>query len=131
MPNFASFAAVMRDWESLLAAYKAHAELLPDLEVHRALLEKQLLQAKALKDKQDLEEGLRRKTTQELKAVIDEGREQAIALRGLVKAHLGRKDKLLAQFGVAPFTPAKRRQAPDVKPVPEVGESHGPKSPKA
>lgn len=118
MPINASFAAVMRDWESLLAAYKAHAELLPDLEVHRALLEKQLLQAKALKDKQDFEVGLRLKTTQELKAVIDEGREQAIVLRGLVKAHLGRKENILAKFGVAPFK-ARRRKAADVTPVPE------------
>lgn len=119
MPTNASFATVMRDWESLLAAYKAHAELLPDLEVHRALLEKQLLQAKALKDKQDFEAGLRLKTTQELKAVIDEGREQAIVLRGLVKANLGRKANLLAKFGVAPFKPARRRKAPEVQPVPE------------
>lgn len=103
------FHDITGDWESLLAAWRKHAELLPGGEALRALLEERLQQAKMLKERQVYAAALRQEATQELRKVMQDGRAQVIALRHLAKAVLGHKSELLTQLGATPIRPRRRR----------------------
>ena len=109
MPNTASYADVVRDWEHLLSATADNASEVPSAEPYRTELEKIMTDVKALKARQDTMAGFRQRSTQQLKEMLVQGREVAMRLRGVVKANLGPKNELLTRFGVAPLRPHGRR----------------------
>ncbi len=126
-----SFADVLRDWELLLEAANDNAEPLAAAQPVREALATSLAEARALKARQDSFSANRQQTTQELRELIDRGREEARRLRGLAKGLLGTKTERLVQFRVMPVRRQSRRRAttpPKKNVVP--GDEAAPGSPK-
>jgi hypothetical protein len=115
MPNNSSYADIIRDWEKLLASVQGDAADLPTAEPHRLALQQTLDQIKTLKTRQDTLQATRQETTQDLNKLVVQAREQAIRLRGVVRAEVGPKSERLVQFGVAPLR--KRSRAAKTPPA--------------
>ncbi len=122
MANINSFPYLIRDWQRLLQAFLDHAEALAPAESQRAALSDLLTRALDLKARQDSFSAVRQQTTQELGEVLDDGREQARRLRGMVKGILGTKNERLVQFDVAPIRKRSRKaKSPEMIPPKEAG----------
>jgi hypothetical protein len=121
MPNPSAYSDFVQDIKSLLNAAEANAAALAHLEDERLGMEKHLVELDAVKARQEAAMGERRKASQELKALLEKGRVMAIHYRTGVKAALGYKNELLAQFGIAPARKRVRRAKPvQTEPAPEV-----------
>lgn len=118
MPQITAFAKVFRDWEGLIGACLQNLALLPGLEAVLALLQTNLAEARQIKIEQEDFEGRRKAMTQRLDVVVEEGRENARKLRGLVLAQLGSRSEQLTQFGVTPIRKGTRKKAAEKKPAP-------------
>lgn len=116
MAGINSFPDLTRDWEGLLAASLEHAEILVNIEPLRAPVEQALTDVKTLKDRQDSLQAQRQRTTQELKALMDRGKEAARRLRAAIKAQLGTDNELLVRFGLPPRR-KRVRKAKTAKPA--------------
>jgi DNA-directed RNA polymerase alpha subunit len=117
MPAATSFADVIRDWERLLAAHTDNAEILTPAEAQRRVLEEFLAKARELKARQESLNAAKQQTTQEITALVKDGREAARRLRSAVKANLGTKNERLTQFKIAPL----RERAPRKPKTPAPG----------
>jgi hypothetical protein len=113
MPEINSYADTTNDWEGLLVATLEHLAQLPSVEAHRTALEQHLQATKAVKARQDSHTAGRQEATQELKAMIVQGRELATRLRGAIRADLGPKNERLVQFRVKPIRRRTRRTKPE------------------
>jgi hypothetical protein len=123
MPNINSYADQFRDWDQILQAFIDNAEVLAPAEPLRAALEKTLASLRDVKARQDSHTAVRQEATQELTALIHQGREQARRLRGMVKGLLGTKNERLVQFKVAPIRSRPRKTAkPPVLAPPHTAE---------
>src|SRR5215208_4831512 len=100
MPNANSYVKVLRDWEQLLSAVVDNADDLAAAESLRNTLQQQMAEARVLKARQEAATARRQKLTQELHKVLEDGRENAMRLRGIVKGQIGPKSELLVQFGM-------------------------------
>lgn len=122
MPIVSSFADVVLDWEGLLTGVQENLELLPSVESHRLALEQHLQLTKSAKARQEAHTAGRQEATQELKALVNQGRELAIRLRNVVRADLGPKSERLVRFRVSPLRKRPRRntQADGKPPEPPV-----------
>ena len=130
MPNTGSYPSVIRDWQLLLAATAENAARMPEAEDLRQALEQHLAATIALKASQDSAKAGRQRMTQELKAMLDQGREFAMRLRGLAKARIGPKNEQISQFGVAPLRRRSRQsKSPPVTSPPVPPEATPPASP--
>src|SRR5262245_60716514 len=109
MPNTGSYPAVIRDWQLLLAAAAENAAKMPGAEDLWQELEQLLAATIALKASQDSAKAARQRRTQELREMLDQGRELAMRLRGMAKARIGPKNEQISQFGVAPLRKRGRR----------------------
>ncbi len=114
MPRASSFAHVIRDWESLLAALNQHAELQVTLETERLALETDLTEARALKTQQETQNAGRQELTQRIKTVVAHGKDVAIAIRAVTRGKIGFRNERLVHFGMTPFRKRVRKLA--VKP---------------
>jgi hypothetical protein len=124
-----TYVKTVGDWELLLAAVAEHAPSLTDVEDLRVGLEQLLAQARTLKARQDTARANRQRNTQELKAVLEQGRDYAMRIRALSKARLGPKNESVVRFGVAPLRKRSPRARP-AEPVPPT-EPPAPSSPPA
>ena len=115
MPQITAFAKVFRDWEGLIGACLQNLALLPGLETILALLQANLAEARQIKIEQEDLEGRRKAMTQRLNILVEEGRDNARKLRGLVLAQLGSRSEQLTQFGVPPIRKGSRRKAAEKK----------------
>jgi len=125
MANINSFADVMLDWEGLLAALPEDAELQGTLETERAALEKDLTEARALKDRQEAQAAGRQELTQQIKAVVAHGKALAITIRAVAKGKLGYRNERLVRYKVAPVRKRSRKtpgQAPGGEPAGNPGD---------
>jgi hypothetical protein len=118
MPEINSYAGTTDAWERLLVATQENLEQLPSVEPHRSALEKHLQATKTVKARQDSHTAARQEATQELRAMIGQGRELVIRLRGAIRAELGPRSERLVQFGIAPIRKRTRRRKPE-EPGPE------------
>lgn len=109
---------VFRDWEGCLDATLDNAAALASVEPQRVALVGFLAQGTALKARQASLVGNKQRVTQELNAVIKDGKEAARRLRQAVKANIGTDNELLVQFNVAPRRPRGSKKASAVKPPP-------------
>jgi hypothetical protein len=118
MPAATSFADVIRDWESLLAAHTDNVEVLAPAEAQRRALEEFLPKARELKARQESHDATKQQTTQEITALVKDGREAARRLRNAVKANMGTKNERLTQFKIAPIRPrgARKTKSPGTPP---------------
>jgi hypothetical protein len=104
------FSDVMVDWDSLLAAYQKHAEIVVGADEERRVLEWARGEAFRLKCLQDSLQAQRQEATQQLNEVVRQGKEVAIRLRSLARHKLGPKNELLTMFRVAPIRKQRRRR---------------------
>lgn len=109
MPKITAFAKVFRDWEGLVGACIQNAALLLGIDGILTLLQANLAEARQLKIQQEDLEGRRKALTQRLGVVVEEGRDNARKLRGLVLSQLGPKSEQLTQFGVTPIRKGSRK----------------------
>jgi|SRR3954468_76804 len=126
MPEITAQAKVFRDWEAVLGATAQNAAQLPGVDALKADLEALLAQARELKIQQESHEGSRLVTTQQLKEVIEDGREAARKLRAFAVVHLGTANKALAQFGVSPRQRRGKKTTSPGTPPPTVGGAQAP-----
>jgi hypothetical protein len=112
-----AFSDVVREWESLLAAVEARLGNRVGVEPHRAALAQSVDKARTTKTLQETHDTNRQSTTQDLKAVLVEGKDRMIRLRGAIRAELGPTTEQLKQFGIRPI---RRRllQPQDTAPSP-------------
>lgn len=116
MPKITAFAKIFRDWDGLIGACLQNIALLLGLDGIRGLLEANLAEARQLKVQQEDLEGRRKAVTQRLGVVVEEGRENARKLRGLVLAQLGSRSEQLTQFGLTPIRKGSRKSKTTVPP---------------
>jgi hypothetical protein len=112
----------MADWRSLLSAWLHHAETMAGSIEDRDLLARSLDQAEALKGLQDRLQGERQQATQQLNAVLAQGKEAAIRIRSLARSRIGPKSETLVHFRVSPIRPRKNRRQPTVEVPPPATE---------
>ena len=123
MPEINSFPALVHDWEKLLGAVTEHEDLLPNIEPRREGLQLALEEVKSIKARQESRLASKQRATQELGGAVAFAKDQAFRLRGAVKAHLGARNELLVQFGVAPVrTRTRKATAPVTQPPAPVPE---------
>ncbi len=113
-----SFADLMLDWQKLLAACADNAAALTTAEPQRALVEKMLQEAQALKAQQNSRTASKQSTVQQLEGLLRDGREAARRLRSMVKALLGTDQESLVQFGIAPNRKRGKKKKPAESPPP-------------
>jgi len=118
MGSINGYPQLMTDWRSLLSAWKHNAELMSASVEDRDLLESLLAEAQRLKSLQDRLRAERQLATQQLSAVMAQGKEAAIRIRALARSKIGPKSEGLVHFKVAPNRPRprKNRQAPEEMP---------------
>src|SRR5436305_7764671 len=121
MPEITAQAKVFRDWEAVLGACAQNTAQLPGVDALKADLEALLAQARDLKVQQESHEGSRLVTTQQLKKVIEDGREAARKLRAFAVVHLGTASMALSQFGVTPRQRRGKESKARGTPPPTVG----------
>ena len=93
-----------------------------------------MAQARSVKAQQDSARAHRQQLTQELKAVLEDGRDKARRIRGLATARIGPKSERIVQFGMAPLRKGSRRAKvaeptpppPEAVPPPRGGEPPSP-----
>lgn len=110
-----SFADLMDNWQSLLAACADHAETLAPAEPQRVALETLLKDARDIRTQQESARGAKQELRQRLTQVLKDGREAARRLRAVVKGNLGTNNERLVQFDVTPVRkrgPRKPKEAP-------------------
>ena len=118
MPNLNSFADLFRDWDQLLLAFVDSADILAPAEPQRAALATTLVSLRDLKARQESHTAVRQQMTQEVTDLVNQGREEARRLRGMVKGLIGTKNERLVQFKVAPIRSRGRKPQ---KPAPPAG----------
>src|SRR5436305_13425083 len=126
MPEITAQAKVFRDWEAVLGACAQNTAQLPGVDALKADLEALLAQARDLKVQQEGHEGSRLVATQQLKKVIEDGREAARKLRAFAVVHLGTASKALSQFGVTPRQRRGKKTTSPGTPPPTVGGGQTP-----
>ncbi|HVS00739.1 MAG TPA: hypothetical protein VMW27_29230 [Thermoanaerobaculia bacterium] len=107
-----AFANEIEDLESLITATEEHQEILPTCIPHRQALVEQLGKIREGKALRDSLTASRQKATQDLQALLSEGRQRARRLRGAIQADLGLKTEQLVQFGIAPQHKRRRTKTP-------------------
>jgi hypothetical protein len=113
-----ALADVLQEWDSLLAAVADRAPDLAPVEPHRAALAETLDRAKKAKGVQESHGASRQTTTQTLKEILVEGKDQAIRLRGAIRAELGPTTEQLTQFGIRPIRRRPLRHKSAAAPTP-------------
>ncbi|HTQ81254.1 MAG TPA: hypothetical protein VMM92_14750 [Thermoanaerobaculia bacterium] len=115
-----TLADTLLDWESLLAAVADNGADLAVVEPYRAALAATLERGRTIKATQQSQDAGRQGSTETLRDVIQEGKEQAISLRGAVRAALGPTAKKLVQFNIRPLTRRPRAdKSSNPAPAPE------------
>ncbi|MGH7490443.1 MAG: hypothetical protein ACREMY_33250 [bacterium] len=121
MPIINAQGKIFRSWESQLNACIAQAALLPNIEPLKNLLQDILIQARLVKSQQETSQAQRQGQTQQLAALIKNGREASRRIRGYAKSQLGTNNELLVQFGAAPIRHHARsaKTAEPITPTPK------------
>ncbi len=104
-----SFSDIVRDWELLLEATNDNEGVQAGAQPQREALVAALARVRAQKARQDSCNARRQEATQDLREMINQGREMARRLRGVTKSILGTKSERLVQFRVSPIRPRGRR----------------------
>ena len=115
MATNTSYADLITDMESLVAACTENEPLLPGIAPSLEQLTGALEDLKTVKALQEQMEGARQEATQQLKQLAENGREVVRRVRGFVKSRLGTKSERLPQFGIAPIR-QRRARVPAPKP---------------
>jgi hypothetical protein len=139
MSNIKSFADQIVDWQKVLAAYAAHADLMSAAAFVRDELEQALETAVELKGQQEIQKAATMVTTKQIREVSRVGREAARRIRSHARSMLGSRSEDLAAFQVPPLRDRHvRRGQPDNEtptqpqppgPAPEVAKAESSEAP--
>jgi hypothetical protein len=123
MPSSRSHGSLFRNWESLIAACLQNSDRLPGHEPFLEVLADLIAEAKAAKDEQEHQMGLRKAKSQMLELVLDRAHEAARKLRRFVLTHYDSRDEQLTEFGIIPNRSRTRRPetVPPTAPPPVPG----------
>jgi len=117
MASTNSFPKLLRDWEGLMSACKENPEIATLTEPLRTELDGLLAAGKDLADKQSSFKAQKQRATQELREVMEKGKELARRLRRVAPFKLGTDNEQLVQFNVKPIRKrGSRKKGPEVKP---------------
>ncbi|HEX6898884.1 MAG TPA: hypothetical protein VF789_04190 [Thermoanaerobaculia bacterium] len=103
MASINSYADIIGDWIGLLEAVERNPDVQPSVEAERQSLTQALSDAQSLKARQDELTAQRQDMTQQLNAMLKQGKETAIRLRAVAKGKLGPRSERLVHFKVAPL----------------------------
>jgi hypothetical protein len=104
-----SFSDLLVEWDSLLDAVAGHGDNLARVDPYRAALADTLAKIKEAKSLQVSHRATKQRTTQQLKAMLLEGKDRAARLRGAIRAEMGTANEQLVQFGISPLRPRVTR----------------------
>ncbi len=114
MPQTASFADFLTDWERLLTAVNNNETNLPDLTLQLGSLEGILQEAKVVSVRQDVSRSQLAADSKRRREILFEGRAAASRIRSALRGHFGGHNEALVEFGVRPHR--QRRSSPLVDP---------------
>jgi hypothetical protein len=116
MKRISSYADHFRDWKQLLLAAESQSDF-ADLKV-KPKLEALLKRAEELSAQQNERTAAKQVASQELKAVVGQGKDLARELRAEVSARVGSRSEQLTQFRVKPVGKGTRKSK---TPAPQEG----------
>lgn len=124
MASINSFADIVRDWESLIAAVKERGNLEEVLAAEVEALEKDLADVRLLKAEQEAQTAGRQELTQQIKELVIHGKALAISIRAVAKGKVGYRNEGLVLFKVAPVRSRPHRPAEVLPPEPPPEDEH-------
>lgn len=116
-----SLADYMADWRRLLNLLAANVNegLIPDMPVLRTALEEALVRLEQTSAQQDAIRAESKDNAAESRALVRSGSDLALQLRAAIRAHLGPRNPMLAEFRVRVLAPRRPKPAePEVKAEP-------------
>ena len=124
MPNKTSYADFVNDWQRLTTSVEVNQSILPDLIELRERLLRVLAELQEIMARQDGHRAGLRAETKRLRALLQEGRDLALRVRAVIRAHLGPREEKLAEFRIPvlgrtrPVQPATEPTEPTEPPQP-------------
>lgn len=121
-----SFADYLADWRRLLKLLEVNVldGLIPDMPALRAALEDALIRLERTVAQQDSIRAESKDNAEESRALVRTGSDVALQLRAALRAHLGPRNPMLAEFRVRVLAPRRPKPAePEVKAEPSARRS--------
>lgn len=109
-----SYAAVMREWEVLLAGVTANAADLPFVAEYRAQLEAELAGVKEAIQRQTALQAAFQQETRVVEGFLQRGNVLAVNVKAGVRTRYGNRSDKLVEFGMRPLR-SRRRASSEVK----------------
>lgn len=108
-----SLADYMADWRRLLNLLAANVNegLIPDMPVLRSALEEALVRLEQTSAQQDAIRAESKDNAAESRALVRSGSDLALQLRAAIRAHLGPRNPMLAEFRVRVLAPRRPKPA--------------------
>jgi hypothetical protein len=129
MPNKA-FAAVITEWEKLLATVVANKDDLQSLDNYRQQLETEVATARSANIRQSTALAEAQQATRDLESALKQGHDLADKLRFGIKSRYGKRSEKLTEFGLKVVREGGRKKSTKEKP-PQDGSSQGTSPPAA
>ena len=114
-PQGTTYVGTVGGWQTLLVPLKANSEAFPHLDAPRSKFETLVARAMELNSQQATLQAAKQEVSQQLRALLPEGRRLAAFLRSGVREHFGPRSEKLAEFNLQPFRGRTRKP----KPAPE------------
>jgi hypothetical protein len=113
MVRIRSLADYMADWRRLLSLLAANVKdgLIPDMPVLRSALENALVRLEQTSAQQDAIRAESKDNAEESRALVRTGSDMALQLRAAIRAHLGPRNPMLAEFRVRVLAPRRPKPA--------------------
>jgi hypothetical protein len=109
MAKITSLADFMADWRRLLSllAVNVNEGLIPDIPALRGALEDALVRLERTSAQQDTIRAESKDNATETRALVRTGSDVALQLRAAIRAHLGPRNPMLAEFRVRVLAPRR------------------------
>ena len=121
MAKIRSLADFMADWRRLLSLLEINVKdgLIPDMPALRVALENALVRLTQTSTQQDAIRAESKDNAAESRELVHAGSDAALQLRAAIRAHLGPRNPMLAEFRVRVLGPRRPKPAaPEVKAEP-------------
>ena len=113
MAKSTSLADYMTDWRRLLSLlmFNVNEGLIPDMPALRGALENALMRLERTSAQQDAIRAESKDNAAESRALVQSGSDVALQLRAAIRAHLGPRNPMLAEFRVRVLAPRRPKPA--------------------
>jgi hypothetical protein len=122
MPKLTAYGNTFRDWEALLGAVERNAGMVVVDDALKTELTNLLAKVREIKVEQEDLLGKSRGMTEVLRHTVEDGKEVARKIRGMVLGRLGSKTELLKQYGIPPGRRKGRPVKTPLAPPPTTGK---------